>query len=77
MFLVAVRPDGGAAATRWHWRDVPYATHALASGGGLATNLAFLSRRFWAIAARVNSSCAPSGPRITIWKNGPRYGEGR
>ena len=39
-----------------------YATHAMASGGGLATSLA-RRRRFWAMAASVNSSCAPRGPR--------------
>src|SRR5438552_7148607 len=37
-------------------------THTAANGGGRATSLASL-QRFWAIAASVNSSCAPQGPR--------------
>ena len=39
-----------------------YAAHTVGSGGGLATNLAS-RRRFWAMAASVNSSCAARGPR--------------
>jgi hypothetical protein len=39
-----------------------YATHAAPKGGGRATSLANL-RRLCAIAPRVNSSCAPCGPR--------------
>jgi hypothetical protein len=39
-----------------------YATHVAVRGGGLTTN--FESRRkFWAMAARVNSNWAPRGPR--------------
>ena len=38
------------------------ATQAEVCGGDLATNFA-RRRRFWAMAARVNSSCAPRGPR--------------
>ena len=57
--LSAARPHGsggfGADA-----RDA-HATHA-AAGGGLATSLA-RRRRFWAMAASVNSNCAPRGPR--------------
>ena len=37
-------------------------THTAANGGGRATSLASL-QRFWAVAASVNSSCAPRGPR--------------
>jgi len=43
-------------------RPDAYPTHAAAIGGGCAASLASL-RRFWAIAASVNSSCAPRGPR--------------
>ena len=39
-----------------------YAKHAAVVGGGRATSLAS-RRRFCAIAASVNSSCAPDGPR--------------
>jgi hypothetical protein len=39
-----------------------YATHATACRGDLVTNLA-RRRKFWAIAASVNSSCAPRGTR--------------
>ena len=39
-----------------------HATQVAASGGARATSLASL-QRFWAIAASVNSSCAPQGPR--------------
>jgi len=39
-----------------------YARHGSAAGGGRATSFAS-RRRFCAIAARVNSSCAPHGPR--------------
>src|SRR5262245_55665634 len=38
-----------------------YATHAQAVGGGRMVNLAS-RRKFSAMAARVNSSCAPRGP---------------
>src|SRR3974377_2587736 len=38
-----------------------YATHTVDCGGGLATNFAS-RRRFWAMAASVNSSWAPRGP---------------
>ena len=45
---------------------IPHGTHAThavgAIGGGRATNFASL-RRFCAIAASVNSNCAPAGPR--------------
>ena len=62
ILLLAVRPrgDGGCDALT-NTRDA-YATHAAAGGGGLATNLP-RRRRFWAMAASVNSSCAPRGPR--------------
>ena len=43
-------------------RPDAYPTHTVAMGGGCAASLASL-RRFWAIAASVNSSCAPRGPR--------------
>ena len=39
-----------------------YAIHSAAAGGGRATSDAS-RRRFWAIAARTNSSWAPRGPR--------------
>src|SRR5262249_17391017 len=39
-----------------------YAAHTAPAGGGRATSLAS-RRRFCAIAASVNSSCAPRGPR--------------
>ena len=42
--------------------DIGYARHGSAAGGGRATSFAS-RRRFCAIAARVNSSCAPHGPR--------------
>src|SRR5512133_2394841 len=41
--------------------DIGYARHGSAAGGGRATSFAS-RRRFCAIAARVNSSCAPHGP---------------
>jgi len=39
-----------------------HATHTAADGGARAASLAS-RRRFWAMAASVNSSCAPRGPR--------------
>ena len=39
-----------------------HATHAATAGGGRATSLAS-RRRFWAMAASVNSNWAPRGPR--------------
>jgi len=42
--------------------DIGYARHGSAAGGGRATSFAS-RRRVCAIAARVNSSCAPHGPR--------------
>jgi hypothetical protein len=39
-----------------------YAAQAPAAGGGRTISLAS-RRRFWAMAASVNSSCAPRGPR--------------
>src|SRR5580765_4496758 len=43
-------------------RPDAYPLHMAAAGGGCAASLASL-RRFWAIAASVNSSCAALGPR--------------
>src|SRR5258707_9917912 len=43
-------------------RDRYLMTHIAANGGGRATRLTSL-QRFWAMAASVNSSCAPRGPR--------------
>ena len=52
-----------ANSTRDLCNDRTHATHAVgAIGGGRATNFASL-RRFCAIAASVNSNCAPAGPR--------------
>ena len=51
------------ALTLWPDARSGYAAHAAAGvGGGRATSLAS-RRRFCAIAASVNSSCAPRGPR--------------
>jgi hypothetical protein len=53
--------------SRQLWRDRSdaqsgYEAHGPTAGGGLGANLAS-RRRFCAIAASVNSSCAPQGPR--------------
>src|SRR5436190_7823541 len=70
------KPAGGAVVPPWLPRAPrerrlgrigtdahdAYAAHTVGSGGGLATNLAS-RRRFWAMAASVNSSCAARGPR--------------
>ena len=53
-------PRGPAALTPRHYDA--YAMHTVAAGGGRATNLVS-RRKFWAMAARVNSSWAPRGPR--------------
>jgi hypothetical protein len=52
----------GDADQRALTHGIGYARHASAAGGGRATSFAS-RRRFCAIAARVNSSCAPHGPR--------------
>jgi hypothetical protein len=62
-FLPAVdweRPAWITGALRQ--RYLTLTLHSAICGGGPATRLAS-RRRFWAIAASVNSSCAPRGPR--------------
>jgi hypothetical protein len=67
LFLPLAVAEG--ALTRWyqhmgHNSTLPdaHAKHMAAFGGGRATSFAS-RRRFWAMAASVNSSCAPRGPR--------------
>src|SRR2546430_4169332 len=51
-----------ADVTKQPLLDAHATTHTAANGGGRATRLTSL-QRFWAMAASVNSSCAPRGPR--------------
>jgi hypothetical protein len=55
------RSGTNARHATWTLPDA-HATHSAASGGALATSLAS-RRRFWAMAASVNSNWAPRGPR--------------
>jgi hypothetical protein len=62
LYLPLAPLELAADVTKQPLLDPHATTHTAANGGGRATRLTSL-QRFWAMAASVNSSCAPRGPR--------------